>query len=89
MPLLAFSYIFVLVALVTLVTLVALVTPASLKRSKQDFNGTLRYGQALSGALRYGQALSGALRHSLKCSTSTATQPSSSATRVSTATSVS
>lgn len=49
MPLLAFSYIFVLVALVT---------PASLKRSKQDFNRTLRYGQALSGAIRYTQALS-------------------------------
>ena len=46
------------VALVTLVTLVALVTPASLKRSKQDFNRTLRYGQALSGAIRYTQALS-------------------------------
>lgn len=58
MPLLAFSYIFVLVALVTLVTLIALVTPASLKRSKQYFNRPLRYGQALSGALRHIQVRS-------------------------------
>lgn len=36
----------------------ALVALASLKRSKQDFNRTLRYGQALSGAIRYTQALS-------------------------------
>ena len=72
-----------LVTLVALVTLVTLVTPASLKRSKQDFN------RRHSGTVRHYQVPSGTLRHSLKCSTSTATQPSSSATRVSTATTVS
>ena len=48
----------ILVHPAALVALVTLVTPASLKRSKQDFNRALRYGQALSGAIRYTQALS-------------------------------
>ena len=54
-----------LATLSILVHPVTLVTPASLKRSKQDFNRTLRYGQALSGAIRYTQALSKTLYFNL------------------------